>query len=73
MSDDEIISTEQAIKWFVLENIGKSASRFDFTKLESVNAHYIREADNARLAALILPLLEKTHGAGRELYPKSCV
>jgi len=51
--NDEIISTEQAIEWFNLEGIGKSASRFDFTKLENLNGHYIREADNARLVELI--------------------
>lgn len=57
--NDEIISTKQAIEWFNLENIGKSASRFDFTKLENLNGHYIREADNTRLVQLILPALEK--------------
>jgi glutamyl-tRNA synthetase len=55
--DDEIISTEQAIQWFGLEAAGTSPSRFDFTKLESLNGHYIREADNERLADLIIPRL----------------
>ena len=40
--DDEIISTEQAIEWFNLESIGRSAARFDFAKLESLNGHYLR-------------------------------
>ncbi len=56
--DDEIISTEQAIEWFNLESIGKSASRFDFDKLENLNGTYIREADDAYLTGLIVPLLE---------------
>jgi len=60
--DDEIISTEQAIEWFNLESIGKSPSRFDFTKLENLNGHYIREADDARLVDLITPLIEKKLG-----------
>ncbi len=51
--DDEIISREQAIAWFDLDHVGKSPSRFDFKKLESLNAHYIREADDARLAKLV--------------------
>ncbi len=55
--DDEIISTEQAIEWFTLENIGKSASRFDFDKLENLNGTYIRQADDAYLTGLIMPLL----------------
>jgi glutamyl-tRNA synthetase len=50
--DDEIISREQAIEWFDLDHVGKSPSRFDFKKLENLNGHYIREADDpARLAA----------------------
>jgi len=60
--DDEIISTEQAIDWFTLEGIGRSASRFDFAKLESLNAHYLRQADDARLVGLIAPRLEADLG-----------
>jgi len=40
--DDEIISREQAITWFSLENIGRAAARFDTDKLTAINAHYIR-------------------------------
>ncbi len=52
--DDEIISTEQAIAWFDLDGCGKSPARFDFTKLENLNGHYIREADDARLVKLVV-------------------
>jgi glutamyl-tRNA synthetase len=55
--DDEIISREQAIEWFDLANVGKSPSRFDFKKLENLNGHYIREADDERLAELVAPSL----------------
>src|SRR5690242_5457756 len=55
--DDEIISREQAIEWFDLDHVGKSPSRFDFKKLENLNGHYIREADDDRLADLIAPRL----------------
>ena len=51
--DEEIISKEQAIAWFSLDHVGKSPSRFDMKKLESLNGHYIREADDARLAGLV--------------------
>ncbi len=60
--DDEIISTEQAIEWFNLENIGKSASRFDFDKLENLNGTYIRSAEDAYLTSLIVPLLTQKTG-----------
>lgn len=59
--DDEIISTAQAIEWFDLEHIGKSASRFDFDKLEHVNAHYMKEADPARLIDLCAPFYKSRH------------
>lgn len=53
--DDEIISREQATEWFDLDHVGKSPSRFDFKKLENLNGHYIREADDGRLAQLVAP------------------
>lgn len=51
--DDEIISTQQAIEWFNLENIGRGAARFDFDKLDNLNGHYIREADSEQLLSAI--------------------
>jgi glutamyl-tRNA synthetase len=51
--DDEIISRDQAIAWFDLAGVGKSPSRFDLKKLENLNGHYIRAADDDRLAALV--------------------
>jgi glutamyl-tRNA synthetase len=56
--DDEVISTEQAIAWFGLEAIGRSAARFDFDKLNNLNGQYMREADDARLVELVAPRLE---------------
>lgn len=46
----EIISKEQAIEWFDVDHIGRSPARFDKEKLLFLNAHYLREADNAWLA-----------------------
>lgn len=60
--DEEIISTEQAIKWFDFDKVGRSSSCFDFKKLDNLNGHYIQEADNERLLTLITPLLEKNLG-----------
>ena len=55
--DREEISREEAIKLFDLSGVGKSPSRFDMKKLENLNGHYIREADDARLAKLVAPHL----------------
>jgi glutamyl-tRNA synthetase len=44
--NDEIISTQQMLDWFDTNAIGKGASRFDFSKLEHLNGHYIRNSDD---------------------------
>lgn len=51
--DHEIISIAQAIEWFDLDGVGKSASRFDFAKLENLNGVYLREGDGERLTELV--------------------
>ncbi len=53
--DDELISRDQAVEWFDICDVGKSPSRFDLAKLHNLNGQYIREADDARLAALVAP------------------
>jgi glutamyl-tRNA synthetase len=60
--DDEIISTAQAIDWFDLPGVGRSASRFDMVKLTNLNAHYLRETPDKELVALVLPLVETRIG-----------
>lgn len=57
--NDEVIPTAQAIEWFNLENIGRSAARFDMKKLDNLNGHYIRQSDNAILANEIANLLAR--------------
>ena len=52
--DDEIISTQQAIEWFNLESIGKSAARMDYKKLDNLNGHYIRETADHTLTAEVV-------------------
>ncbi len=51
--DDEIISREQAVEWFDIADVGKGPSRFDLAKLLNLNGHYLREADDERLAGLV--------------------
>lgn len=51
--DREEITREEAIELFDLAGVGKSPSRFDTKKLLNLNGHYIRAADDARLAALV--------------------
>ncbi|MFQ5785284.1 MAG: glutamate--tRNA ligase [Alphaproteobacteria bacterium] len=58
--DDEVISTEQAIAWFDLGAVGRSPARFDVDKLASLNAHYLREADDDRLVRLVADCLARS-------------
>ena len=55
--DAEIFSREQFVEWFDLDHLGKSPAQYDHDKLNWLNAHYIKEADNARLATLAKPFL----------------
>ena len=50
--DQEEFTREEATTLFDLDGVGKSPSRFDMKKLLNLNGHYIREADDARLAKL---------------------
>ncbi len=53
----EIFTEEEAIRLFDLGGINKSPARLDLEKLGTVNAHFIREADDDRLFDLLLPFL----------------
>jgi len=51
--DDEIFSDEQAQAWFDVKDVGRAPARLDFDKLAHVNAHWLRLADDGRLAHLV--------------------
>jgi glutamyl-tRNA synthetase len=51
--DDELFSDAQAIAWFDITDVGSAPARLDWAKLGHVNNHYIRAADDARLAVLV--------------------
>ncbi|MDN7498123.1 glutamate--tRNA ligase [Burkholderia gladioli] len=71
--DAEIFSREQFVSWFDLEHLGKSPAQYDHNKLNWLNNHYIKEADNARLAELAKPFFaalgidEATLASGADL------
>jgi len=50
--DREEFTPDEAVEVFDLEGVGKSPSRFDLKKLQNLNGHYVRAADDARLAKL---------------------
>jgi glutamyl-tRNA synthetase len=55
--DEELFSMEQFCSWFDLDHLSKSAAQFNPEKLNWVNNHYIKLADNRRLADLVSPVL----------------
>lgn len=57
--DQEIFTEDEAIRLFDLGGINKAPARLDLEKLGTVNAHFIREADNDRLFVLLQPFLEQ--------------
>jgi glutamyl-tRNA synthetase len=60
--DEEIISTAKAIEWFDIDAVGRSASRFDFKKLDNLNGHYMRETADDVIFGHAAPLIEKEAG-----------
>ena len=56
--DEEIFSVAKFCEWFDLDHITPSAAQFNTEKLNWLNQHYLKQAGNARLAALVRPRLE---------------
>lgn len=67
--DDEIMSTEDMISWFNIDDINKGAARFDFKKLEAINGQYMRMSDDKELFDAALSILPEIEG-GKELLAK---
>ncbi len=59
--DDEVMSTEDMIAWFEIEDVNKGAARFDYQKLEALNGVYMRQTPDEELTRVFietLPFLE---------------
>jgi glutamyl-tRNA synthetase len=56
--DTELVARDEAVTLFDLDGVGRSPGRFDLKKLESVNAHYMKQAANERLVSLASPRME---------------
>lgn len=55
--DQEVFSTEEMVSFFDLDKVGRSAARFDFQKLESLNGQYMRGSSEAELLAAVEALV----------------
>jgi len=70
--DDELFSRQQFLEWFDLDHLGRSAAQFDEAKLRWVNAQHLKGMDDAALAALVAPLLERRGIVADERLPRIC-
>src|SRR5438132_8253039 len=68
--DQEIFSTEEMIAAFDLSSVGRAAARFDFAKLENLNGHYIRNADDQSLVKMFEDVLDHVVPSRNELKAK---
>ena len=57
--DDEKFSRAQFVDWFEVGHVNHAAARFDAAKLAWLSQQYLREADDARLAELTRPFLDR--------------
>jgi len=57
--NEEKFTREQLVEWFDLEHISKSPARFDPEKLTWLNAQYLKECGDRRLAELVAPFLAR--------------
>ena len=57
--DEELFSREQLVQWFDGQHLSKSPAQWDATKLAWVNAHYIKQTDDAKLALLVAAQFER--------------
>ena len=57
--DDELFTDAEAIAWFDVRDVVKAPARLDWAKINHVNNHYIRAADDERLRALVRAALER--------------
>jgi glutamyl-tRNA synthetase len=65
--DEEIFSREQMVQWFDGSHLAKSPAQWDPAKLAWVNAHHLKQADDARLARMVRDELVRRgldHGGG---------
>jgi glutamyl-tRNA synthetase len=55
--DDEVMSLDDMIRWFEIEDVNRGAARFDFQKLEALNGVHMRQMDDAELTDALIATL----------------
>jgi glutamyl-tRNA synthetase len=72
--DEELFGREQLVQWFDGQHLSKSPAQWDAAKLAWVNAHYIKQAGDARLAGLVAAQLRRrgVEGEADEALQRMC-
>ena len=55
--DEEVFSRAQFVRWFGLDAIGRAPARLDQARLDSLNAHYLRQTKMQTLLPLLAEFL----------------
>jgi glutamyl-tRNA synthetase len=70
--DDELFTREQLTSWFDGKHLSRSPAQWDGAKLRWVNQHYMKLADDARLASLVTAQLAKKSITPDDRLPAIC-
>ena len=62
--DDEVMSIDDMVRWFEIEDINRGAARFDFQKLEALNGVHMRQMDDDALLQALVSTLPHLENAG---------
>jgi len=60
--DDEKFTRAQLVEWFDLDHVNRAPAQYNLDKLLWLNGEYMKEADDARLARLAAPRIERRGG-----------
>ncbi|MET0599572.1 MAG: glutamate--tRNA ligase [Mesorhizobium sp.] len=55
--DDEVMTLDDMIRWFDIDDVNKGAARFDFQKLEALNGVHMRQMDDQTLLDALVATL----------------
>ncbi|MFH1710595.1 MAG: glutamate--tRNA ligase, partial [bacterium] len=71
--DQEIFSIQELIEKFSVEKVQKTSAIFDTTKLNWLNAHYIKNSSIERVVSLAMPFIERSYPGTDKAYAEKVV
>ena len=71
--DQEIFSRQELIEKFMIEKVQKTPAIFDITKLNWLNAHYIKNSSVDKIADLAMPFIDKAYPGVERSYAEKVI